>query len=237
MTVLRSILFNILFMASLTALGVVCLPVLLVSRPAARRVTLMSSRWILWLARQLLGLSVDLRGRRHIRTGPAIYAAKHQSALETFLLPLVLGQADFVVKRELLMIPIAGWFIAALGTVPVDRGGGGRALKGMLRHARASVADGRSIVIFPEGTRTEPGAERPYHPGVAALYADLGLPVVPIALNTGLYWRRRGFLKHAGTAIVAFLEPILPGLDRGAFMIELHDRIERASAQLLSEAG
>jgi 1-acyl-sn-glycerol-3-phosphate acyltransferase len=135
------------------------------------------------------------------------------------------------------MIPIAGWFIDALGTVPVDRGGGARALKGMLRHARASVADGRSILIFPEGTRTAPGAERPYHPGVAALYADLGLPVVPIALNTGLYWRRRGFLKHAGTAIVAFLEPILPGLDRGAFMIELHDRIERASAQLLSEAG
>jgi 1-acyl-sn-glycerol-3-phosphate acyltransferase len=237
MTVLRSLLFNTLFMTSLVVVGLGCLPVLLVSRPAARQVSLLFGRWLLWLARHLVGLSVDLRGRQYISCEPTIYAAKHQSALETFVLSLVLRQADFVVKRELLMVPVAGWFIAAQGAVPVDRGGGARALKAMLRHARASVAKGRSIVIFPEGTRTEPGAERAYHPGVAALYADLGLAVVPIAVNTGLYWRRRGFLKHAGTAVVAFLEPILPGLDRGAFMAELHDRIERASAQLVSEAG
>jgi len=237
MTFVRSLAFNILFMTSLVGLALVCLPAAALSRRSARHVTLAFARWLLWLARHLIGLKVDVRGRRHISAEPAIYAAKHQSALETFLLPLVLPQADFVVKRELLLVPFVGWFIAALGTVPVDRAGGGKALKGMLRRARASVAEGRSIVIFPEGTRTEPGTARPYHPGVAALYGDLGLPVVPIALNTGFYWRRRGFLKHAGTAVIAFMEPILPGLDRRGFMAELRGRIEDASAQLASEAG
>jgi len=235
MTSLRSFLFNVLFAVSLVVTSLVCLPVLIVSRSRARRVTLAWCRQLIWLLRHVAGLKVDLRGTGHIQAGPAIYAAKHQSALETILLPLVLPQADIVVKRELVMVPVAGWFLASLGTVPIDRGAGGRALKAMLIRARASVARGRSIVIFPEGTRTAPGARRPYHPGIAALYGDLGLPVVPIALNTGLFWRRRGFTKRPGTAVVEFLAPIPAGLDRRAFMAELEDRIETASALLLPE--
>jgi 1-acyl-sn-glycerol-3-phosphate acyltransferase len=235
MTILRSFLFNVLFAVSLVVTAIVCLPVLIVSRAGGRRATLAWCGLLIWLLRHVAGLRVDLRGSGHIQSGPAIYAAKHQSALETILLPLALPQADIVVKRELVMIPLAGWFLASLGTVPIDRGAGGRALKAMLIRARASVARGRSILIFPEGTRTAPGTRRPYHPGIAALYGDLGVPVVPIALNTGLYWRRRGFTKRPGTAVVEFLAPIPAGLDRRAFMAELEDRIETASAQLLPE--
>ena len=237
MTFLRSLLFNTLIAASLLVAGLVFMPVLIVSRATARRIALAWIGWLIWLLRYATGLTVDVRGRENIQSGPAIYAAKHQSALETFQLPLLLPQADIVVKRELGWIPVAGWFLTTLGTVPIDRGAGARALKGMLSRARARVAQGRSIVIFPEGTRTAPRTQRPYQPGVAALYADLDLPVVPIALNTGLFWSRRGFAKRQGVAIIEFLPPIPPGLDRRAFMTELQNRIEQASAQLLPHTG
>ena len=198
MIFVRSLLFNVLIAVSLVAVGVPCLPILVLSRPTAGRITRAWTRWLLWLLGHLVGLKVELRGVENIPAGPAIFAAKHQSALETFHLPLALPQADFVVKRELIMIPIAGWYLATLGTVPVDRGAGARALKALLGHARTSVARGRSILIFPEGTRTAPGTQQPYHPGIAALYSNLNLPVIPIALNTGLYWRRRSFAKRPG---------------------------------------
>ncbi len=236
MIYLRSLLFNVLIAVSLVVVGVPCLPILVLSRPTARRITRAWTHWLLWLLRHLVGLNVELRGMQHVPAGPAIFAAKHQSALETFYLTLLLPQADFVVKRELVMIPIAGWYLATLGTLPVNRGAGARALKGLLSHARASVESGRSILIFPEGTRTPLGTQQPYHPGIAALYTKLDLPVIPIALNTGLYWRRRSFAKRPGVAVIEFLEPIPPGLDRRSFMAQLKDRIDVASAQLLLKA-
>ena len=236
MTALRSALFNGLMIGSMIIAGILCLPVLVISRKAARWITLTWCRWMFWLLRHVVGLSVEVTGTEHIVDGPAIYAAKHQSALETFKLPLVLPQADIVLKHELLMIPVVGWFMASVGTVPVDRGAGARALRAMLKRARASVAGGRSLLIFPEGTRTAPDTRRPFHPGVAALYGDLGLPVVPIALNTGLFWSRRAFRKRPGVARITFLPPIVPGLDRRKFVEALEQRIHDTSEQLTGTA-
>jgi 1-acyl-sn-glycerol-3-phosphate acyltransferase len=120
--------------------------------------------------------------------------------------------------------------------IPVDRQGRASALKRMLASARAAVAQGHPILIYPEGTRTPPGEQRPYHPGVAALYGDLGLPVVPVALNSGLFWGRRSFHKKPGTITIEFLPAIAPGLPRKAFMAELQQRLEGASARLVTAA-
>ena len=141
-----------------------------------------------------------------------------------------------MLTRELLWIPCYGWYARKAGMVPIDRGAGATALKAMVRRAREVVAERRPIVIFPEGTRTAVGAKRPYHPGVAALYTQLGLPVVPVAVNSGLFWPRRRFLKRPGRIIVEVLPPLPPGLDRKAFIAELQSRIEMATERLVMGA-
>ena len=170
--------------------------------------------------------------------GPAILAAKHQSAWDTIVFYRVLD-ADpvYVLKRELTWIPILGWYLRRVGMVAVDRKGGAAALRRMTATAHAALAEGRRIVIFPEGTRTAPGARRPYHPGVAALYAATDVPVVPVALDSGRYWPRRGFLKRPGTITLRILPPLPPGLARKAFVAELEHRIEEACAALAGTPG
>ncbi len=128
-----------------------------------------------------------------------------------------------------------GWYAVRAGGIPVDRGAGASALKRMLARARNAVASGRPIAIFPEGTRTAVGARRPYHPGVAALYTQLGIPLVPVAVNSGLYWGRRSFLKRPGRIILEILPAIPPGLPRRQVMAELEARIETATAALVAE--
>jgi 1-acyl-sn-glycerol-3-phosphate acyltransferase len=147
-----------------------------------------------------------------------------------------LNYPAFVLKRELLSIPLFGWYLRKVGMIAVDRAAGASALRNMARQASEAFAEGRSILIFPEGTRVPPGESRPYHPGVAALYTQLKVPVVPVALNSGLFWGRRSFVKRPGTVTVQFLPPIPPGLDRKAFMRELESRIE-AAAMVLSKTA
>jgi 1-acyl-sn-glycerol-3-phosphate acyltransferase len=141
-----------------------------------------------------------------------------------------------VLKRELLHIPMFGWYMRKVGMIAVDRSRGASALKQMVREAQATFAAGRSIAIFPEGTRTAPGEHKPYQPGVAALYTQLGVPVVPIALNSGLFWGRKAFLKKPGTITLQILPAIPPGLDRKTFMKRLESSIEDAS-KALAKAG
>jgi 1-acyl-sn-glycerol-3-phosphate acyltransferase len=149
---------------------------------------------------------------------------------------LLFKRPAFVLKRELTWIPFFGWFLLRGGMIPVDRAAGGTALRRLLRRAKQAAADGRSVVIYPEGTRTAPGASRPYQPGVAALYEHLRLPVVPVALNSGLFWGRRSFLKRPGTITLEILEPISPGLGRRPFTEELERRLEGASLRLAAAA-
>jgi 1-acyl-sn-glycerol-3-phosphate acyltransferase len=132
-------------------------------------------------------------------------------------------------KQELIRLPVLGWYLRLAGNIPIDRSAGFRSLKIMLPAAQQAVAAGAQIVVFPEGTRTAPGQHRPYQPGVAALYQRLALPVVPVALNSGLLWGREKFLKYPGTITLQVLPPIPPGLDRRAFMQLLEERIETAS--------
>jgi 1-acyl-sn-glycerol-3-phosphate acyltransferase len=141
-----------------------------------------------------------------------------------------------VLKKELLAIPFWGWCAAKSGSIGVDRSAGASALKAMVRDVEDELARGTPIVIFPEGTRTEPGKRGTYHPGIAALYARTKAPVVPVALNSGVFWGRREFLKRPGTMILEFLPPLPAGLDRRTFMAELERRIEQASDKLVAEA-
>ena len=233
----RSLIFNLLFYAWTVALSIAILPVLLMPPRATVAVARFWARSVAWLARVVVGLDWELRGREHLPDGPFVLAIKHQSAWDTIMYVLMVDEPAIVLKRELMWIPLYGWYLNKSGMIPIDRGAGGAALRKMLRRCRAALDAGRPIVIAPEGTRTAPGTSAPYHPGVAALYSHLDVPVVPAALNAGLYWGRRSFLRRPGRITVAFLEPMPAGLDRAAFMADLKERIETATAELQQEAG
>lgn len=190
-----------------------------------------------FLLRHLVGLDYEVRGLSNMPPGPAIYAFKHQSAWETVVIHLLLPKAAIALKQELTQIPLFGWCSRRSGMIGIDRAGRMRALRSLIDGARAALARGVPVIIFPEGHRIPPGRHVPYHPGVAALYLQLDRPVVPVALNSGLFWGRRSFVKRPGRIIVQFLEPIGPGLDRKAFMAELRRRLEGASDRLIEEAG
>lgn len=185
--------------------------------------------------RGIAGIQIEIRGAEHIRQEGVIYAGKHESALETYILTNYIRKASFVLKKELTYIPIFGWAQYFYGMIPVDRSAGSAAMKNMLRHAQEKVEQNRPLIIFPEGTRRRPGDEPVYKPGVALLYQHLGLPVVPIASNTGFFWAKSSFMRHPGKVIFEFMEPIAPGLDKKAFMTELQNRIESKCAELNAE--
>jgi 1-acyl-sn-glycerol-3-phosphate acyltransferase len=230
--VLRSILFNLLYALWTAGMHILCLPLLFASRSAVQAA---GGIWIdgtLWLLKHVAGIDYRVTGTEHLPSTAAIYASKHQSAWETLFLSRYLNFPAFVLKKELLSIPLFGWFLKKAGMIAVDRKGGASALRSMARQATETLESGRSILIFPEGTRVAPGQTKPYQPGVAALYTQQKVPVVPVALNSGLFWGRRAFIKKPGTIVVQILPPIPPGLDRKAFMRDLESRIEPASAAL-----
>jgi 1-acyl-sn-glycerol-3-phosphate acyltransferase len=187
--------------------------------------------------RLVVGLSYEVRGRERLPAGPAIIASKHQSAWETLIFHVLVPDLAVGLKYELTRIPVFGWYLMRGGAIRIDRGGAARALRSLVDGARAAAARGVSILIFPEGTRRAPEDPPDYKPGVAALYTALDLPVVPVALNSGLFWSRRSFMKRPGRITVEFLEAIPPGLDRRTFMAELQRRIETATARLVAEGS
>lgn len=233
---LRSAAFNLAYGIWTGAMHVLCLPLLFGPR---RWVQAAGRLWIdgaLWLLRVLVGIRCRVTGTENLPDGPAIYASKHQSAWETLFLSRYLGFPAFILKKELLSIPLFGWYIRKAGMIAVDRKAGASALRQMARQANETLESGRSILIFPEGTRVAPGQRRPYQPGVAGLYSQLKVPVVPVALNSGLFWGRRAFIKKPGTIVVEFLPPIPPGLERKAVIKELENRIETAATALARTA-
>jgi 1-acyl-sn-glycerol-3-phosphate acyltransferase len=234
--VVRSIAFNALFYLVLLAYLVVAIPSLLLPRRGILRLAQHWARTNLALLRVVCRIDVDWRGLQNIPPGAVLVAAKHQSAWETFALLTLFRDPTFILKRELLWIPFYGWFASHAGMIPVDRGGGKAALVAMAARARAALAQGRQIVVFPEGTRRPPGAEPRYKIGIAHLYAQGGAPCVPIALNSGLFWPRRKFMRYPGTITVEVLEPIAPGLPMDAFFARLQHDIESATARLVAQA-
>ena len=232
----RSLLFNALFYANLLAHLIVALPTLVLPYPALRVFIRSYARTSLWLLRIICGTKVSWRGTEHIPPGSCIVACKHQSAWETFALYAVLDDPIYVLKRELMWIPLFGWYMWKAGLIPIDRGAGMAALSRMTARAQRAIGRPRprQLVIFPEGTRRAPGAQPSYKPGIVHLYARAGLPCVPAALNSGLFWPRRSLFRLPGTIVVEFLPPIAPGFERGRFLPHLQQTIEDASRRLLA---
>lgn len=227
---LRSALFMLWFLAITTILSLVFLPVLIMPRGATVWLARFWSGLTFWGLKVFTGIGFEVRGTPP--KGAVLVASKHMSMWDTMALYLVLDQPAIVLKRELLRIPFYGWFVWKATAIAIDRSAGASALRKMAGAARDVLNQGRSILIFPEGTRKKPGAAPDYKPGVAGLYALSGVACVPAALNSGVYWT--GFLKRPGTIVLEFLEPIAPGLKRDAFMSLLENRIETATNRLLS---
>ena len=229
MTWLRSALFLIWFLAVTTILSLIFLPVLLLPRGATIWLARIWSRVAFFGLKLFAGIDWEIRGLSP--KGPVLVAAKHMSMWDTLALYLALEAPGIVLKRELLRIPFYGWFLWKATAIPIDRASGASALRKMGLAAKAVLADGRPILIFPEGTRKKPGDMPDYKPGVAGLYGMLGVPCVPVALNSGAYWT--GFIKRPGTIVLEFLPAIPPGLKRAEFMALLEQRIETATAAIL----
>jgi 1-acyl-sn-glycerol-3-phosphate acyltransferase len=235
--VLRSVVFNVLFYLNTLIFLIIGLPTLVMPYQAIVEVAKTWGRVNLFLLRVVAGVKFELRGRDKIPPGALIVASKHQSAWETFALMHLFKSPAFVMKRELLWIPVFGWLMLKGRMVGVDRSAGMRALISLAAAARAELARGRQLIIFPEGTRRPVGAEPAYKSGIAFLYAQAGVPCLPLALNSGVFWPRRSILRRPGTVVVEILDPIPPGLDKKSFVTRLQQAIEPATAHLIAEAG
>jgi 1-acyl-sn-glycerol-3-phosphate acyltransferase len=234
---LGSLAFNIVFYLNLVVLLVFGSPLLLGRRRYAM-VGLKCWGWTtMWWQRLIVGTRVEVRGSENIPQGPLIVACKHQSAWETATLHTLFADPAMVLKKELMWLPVMGWFSRKFRLIPIDRAASATALRALRAHAREAVKAGRQIIVFPEGTRRAPGAAPDYKPGIALLYGNLGVPCLPVALNSGLYWPRRKFARHPGTIVVEILPPIAPGLAKKDFMARLEHDIETASNRLIAEAA
>ncbi|MDC1382408.1 1-acyl-sn-glycerol-3-phosphate acyltransferase [Candidatus Puniceispirillum sp.] len=181
--------------------------------------------YMTYLLLGMIGITQTVIGDRRLDQ-QVLYAVKHQSAWETIILCWLLDAPAFVLKRELLRLPIIGWFFLKTGCIPVDRSAGMKALRDIRAAGQDLVKKGRSMLIFPQGTRVAHGTDHPYEIGVFSLYQATGLSVVPVALNSCHVWPRNSWLKYPGKVTVEFLKPIEPGLDRKHFMTTLKQRIE-----------
>jgi 1-acyl-sn-glycerol-3-phosphate acyltransferase len=233
--IVRSVIFNLLFYLYLVLLVVLALPTLVMPRAAIMAVGKFWARGNLWLLRVICGTSVEFRGLEKIPAGPLIVASKHQSLWETFALVPLFSDPVFIMKRELMWVPAFGWHTWKAGMIPVDRSKGSHALAAMNACTTRELARHRQVIIFPEGTRRAAGAEPHYRHGVAHLYVATGAACLPVALNSGLFWPRRSFLRYPGTIVVEILEPIPPGLSKAPFFELLQRQIETATARLLKE--
>jgi 1-acyl-sn-glycerol-3-phosphate acyltransferase len=236
MIILRSFLFNVLFYLNLMAWMILIIPTFLMPNRILKRVAKAWARSSIWLMRVVAGIKIEYRGRENIPTGGLIVASKHQSMWETFALYPELADSGYILKRELMWIPFFGWYVWKADMVPVNRGARAAALADMNKRASAMLKAGRQIILFPEGTRRPVDAPPRYKRGVSTLYEAANAPILPVALNAGLYWPRRKFLRQPGTMIVEFL-PIIPvGLSGEEALRTLEERIESATNRIVAES-
>ena len=232
----RTILFNAAAYLNFLVQSLLFSPVLLLPERFFWPVARFWVRSTLWLHETICGIGDEIRGRDMIPEGGFIVAAKHQSAWETLRLVELFPRPTFILKRSLLWLPLFGWYLSKAKMIPVDRGGGSAAMEAMTAHARRAVAEGRQIIIFPEGTRRPPLAPPNYRRGIRHLYRDLGVPCLPVALNSGLFWPRRSPAHRKGTILLACLPPIPPGRNPEAFAATLEADLEAATGGLITES-
>jgi 1-acyl-sn-glycerol-3-phosphate acyltransferase len=236
MIYLRSLLFNIVFYVGTAIIAIGGLPTLFFGRRAILKVARAWGWTSLWLLDKICGVKVQFRGVDNLLHQGCIVAAKHQSALETFALVTQVEDFTYILKRELLFIPLFGQYLKLSNQIAIDRKSRSAALRDLVKQAGAAIAEGRVIFIFPEGTRRSAGAPPLYKSGVNHLYAAAKAPCVPAALNSGLFWPRRTFLRQPGTCVVEFLPVIPAGLPHGEFSKILQERLEAATNRLIDEA-
>jgi 1-acyl-sn-glycerol-3-phosphate acyltransferase len=236
MTAFRSLIFNLVFYLNLVMFLLVGLPLFVAPRSWAIAALKLWAQTSLWWLKVICGTHMEMRGAEHIPSGAVLIAGKHQSFWETFAILPLLDDPCMVLKRELTLIPIFGWFALKQGMIAVERSAGSAALRNLVKRGKEEVAAGRQIVIMPEGTRKGPDDPPDYKPGAAALYSQLGVPCVPFGLNAGLFWPRRKFLRHPGTIVIEFRPALPPGLPRSEFQRRLQDAIETSSRALVAEA-
>ncbi len=239
MTFLRSLAFNIFFFAWLLVLLLFAWILLPFPRRVMQRMLRMWSWVTLWGIRLFGGIKYRFEGVENIPEGPIMIASKHQSIWDTFVMYVLLDDPQYVLKQELMKIPLWGLYAAKSEHIAIDRSAGAKALRDMVTNCTDRLSRGRQVIIFPEGTRTAPGVTLRYHPGVAAIYQQMpeNSCVVPAALNSGSFWGRRKFYIRPGTITLRFMEPIPTGLPRKDFMALLEARIETASTELFNAAG
>jgi len=233
---LRSLVFNILFYVVFLFCSLVALPTFLMPRSAMLKVASWWAKTNILLMRAICNIKVEFRGVEKIPKGPLIVASKHQSMWETISLLHFFEAPFFVVKRELKFIPLFGLFLIKTNMVAIDRSAAGRALLAVMRRAAEEVRRGRQFVIFPEGTRRPVGAPPHYKAGVGLIYTECGVPCLPVALNSGLFWPRRTFMRYPGTLVVEFLDPLPAGLPRGEFLSRIETGIEDATNRIVAVA-
>jgi len=236
MVYLRSGLFQIVFYITFIVQMILLAPIyFLLPRKTAYRIP-KNWAWLnLWLADKIAGIHYTIEGIENLPKGGFIISAKHQSFWDTFALIPFLDDPVYILKRELLMIPLFGWYVAKQRMIPIDRAAKGRAIPKMIARAKEEMAAGRELIIYPEGTRKAPGDAPDYKFGIARLYTDLGVPVVPIVQHAGLFWPRHGFLRRSGRVVIRILKPIEPGMAATEFFRHLVEVTEGASDRLLVE--
>ncbi len=234
MQLIRSIIFDILCYSWMVLLGVVCFPAAAVSRDAAYWTMKLYARSTISMLRVICGLRTEVRGE--VPTGAVLIASKHQSFLDILMLASVLPRFKFVMKKELIWVPIFGFYALRIGATPVNRGKRSAAMKSMVSKMEKQSHDRGQVVIYPQGTRVAPGVKAPYKIGAGVLYKTFGLPCVLAATNAGVFWGRRKLLKRPGLAVVELLETVPAGMKRTEFMQLMEEKIEAASETLEAEA-
>jgi 1-acyl-sn-glycerol-3-phosphate acyltransferase len=238
MLFLRSLVFQIVFFINVFTLMVIWLPGLLLHRKHSLELGRAWGRTSLWWLDKICNVKIEWRGLENIPPGggPMIVASKHQSVWDTFVLPIKFPDFSYILKRELVWLPFFGWHLLSAEQIGINRAKGGKLLPQLVEKARHIFSQGRQLFIFPEGTRRAAGAPPAYKFGIAHLYAQTNVPVLPVALNAGLFWPRRSFLIYPGTAVIEFLPMIPPGLPPRQFYEKLQVEIETASDRLIAEA-
>jgi 1-acyl-sn-glycerol-3-phosphate acyltransferase len=232
----RSFIFNALFYVNIVVLMIIGLPTMLLGRRSVFALARLWGAISIWLLEKICGLRLEYRGVENIPEGALLIASKHQSFLETFALLKYAPDFAIILKRQLTYLPLFGLYLIASQQIAIDRGRGRRSLQQIADGAKPVFAAGRQVFIYPEGTRRLPGAPPKYKQGVTALYSGSAVTCLPVAVNTGLFWRRRGFLRRPGVAVIQYLPVIPPGLDRATFSERLQSTIENACALLNAEA-
>ncbi|MFC4218024.1 lysophospholipid acyltransferase family protein [Pseudophaeobacter arcticus] len=232
---LRSFLFVFQIYFMMPIFGLMFAPWAIFSKRGARVCCKSYSRWVFWTARFMVGIRCEVRGTPP--SGEVLIAAKHQSFLDIMMIFTALPTAKFIMKKEILRTPVIGQYAKLLDCVAVDRGKRGAAIDKMVQDVKEGHQEAGQLIIYSQGTRVAPGVKADYKVGTGVLYEQLGQPCVPVATNVGVLWPRTGIMRKPGVAVVEFLDPIEPGLDRKEFMEILEARVEAKSDELMREIG